>query len=113
VSPAILRQPNKRSKYRAVPTVVDSIRFASKKEAKRYGELKALERAGEIRNLELQFRFALYGANGIVVGHYVADFVYDAGCKTIIEDVKGGIKTQVYKLKKKLLECQGYKILEI
>jgi len=30
-------------KYGAIPTEVDGIRFASKKEEKRYGELKLLE----------------------------------------------------------------------
>src|SRR3990167_2292221 len=33
-------------KYGAVPTVVDGIRFASKKEARRYSVLRLLEKAG-------------------------------------------------------------------
>ena len=54
---AVARQ---RPKYRAVPTVIDGIRFASKAEARRYGELRLLEQAGEIRDLVRQPRFALY-----------------------------------------------------
>ncbi len=42
------------TKYRAQPTIVDGIRFHSKGEARRYQELRLLERAGEITNLELQ-----------------------------------------------------------
>jgi hypothetical protein len=38
---------------------VDGIRFDSVKEARRYNELKLLERGGEIKNLELQPRFVL------------------------------------------------------
>lgn len=39
-------------KYHAKPTTVDGIRFASKAEARRYSELRLLEKAGEIKNLE-------------------------------------------------------------
>jgi hypothetical protein len=42
-SPAVAL-PRKRSKYSAVPTEVDGIRFDSKKEARRYADLKLLER---------------------------------------------------------------------
>ena len=35
----------KRSKYNNIKTTIDDIKFDSKKEAKRYGELKLLERA--------------------------------------------------------------------
>ena len=35
-------------KFKATPTIRDGRRFASKKEAKRYGELKHLQAAGEV-----------------------------------------------------------------
>jgi dsDNA-binding SOS-regulon protein len=63
------------SKYGAVRTEVDGISFASKKEARRYSELKLLERAGEIADLQLQPRFPLT-VNGVRVCTYVADFQY-------------------------------------
>lgn len=47
-------------KYGAKPTVVDGIRFASQKEARRYQELKLLVKAGEIGGLLLQPSYDLY-----------------------------------------------------
>jgi len=101
-------------KYRNKPTVVDGIRFDSKKEATRYGELRLLERAGQIRDLRLQPRFKIE-VNGIKICEYRADFIYtDAETgERIIEDVKG-MKTQVYRLKKKLVEVvHGVDITEV
>lgn len=98
----------KYSKYNAKKTVVDGIEFDSLREADRYCELKLLEKANEIRNLELQPRFLLQ--DKFVDKHgkthrkieYVADFMYIDKCgKTIVEDVKG-VLTDVYKLKKKM-----------
>lgn len=42
------------SKYKAKKTKVDGITFDSKKEAERYRQLKMLENAGHISDLELQ-----------------------------------------------------------
>lgn len=47
----------KKSKYGAVKTEVDGIMFDSKREAKRYQELRLLEQAWEITNLRLQVPF--------------------------------------------------------
>jgi len=93
------------SKYRAVPTIVDGIRFASKKEARRYRELKLLEKAGEIKDLELQKKYSLLVA-GSKVGVYIADFVYQEKGNDFltVEDVKG-VRTPVYRLKKKIFEA--------
>lgn len=91
------------SKYRAVPVEVDGIRFASKREAARYGVLKLLEASGEIEGLELQPRFPLV-VEGARVGTYVGDFRYLDGGETIVEDVKG-VKTPVYRLKKRLVKA--------
>ena len=106
----------RRSKYRAIPTVIDGIRFASKAEAKRYQELRLLERAGEITALELQPRYPIHShRTGERVMVYVADFRYLAkGARvTTVEDVKG-VKTPVYRLKKKFAEAEyGIQIQEI
>lgn len=96
------------SKYRAKKTEIDGIKFDSKKEAKRYIVLKALESNGEIKNLTLQPKFLLqegFRKNGKAYRkiEYVADFMYQQGGKLIVEDVKG-MKTDVYKLKQKLFE---------
>lgn len=120
-----------RSKYRAVPKVVDGIRFASKREAKRYQELRLLERAGEIWDLELQPRFPLYvpSTSGYLsraakamaeggtfrIGEYRADFKYRdrATIPYVVEDSKG-FRTPLYRWKKKHVEAQyGITIREV
>lgn len=108
-------------KYGAKPTTVDGIRFASKAEAKRYGELRLLEKAGAIRGLVCQPRYDIYTlkfqAAPVKVAFYKADFRYLVpvlnGWKSIVEDVKG-VRTEAYRLKKKLVEAQyGITITEI
>jgi hypothetical protein len=93
-----------RSKYNNQKTIVDGIVFDSKKEATRFGQLKAMEMAGIINDLKLQIPMP-YELNGKKIFKYVCDFVYfDRGKNELIfEDVKG-MKTPVYKLKKKLIE---------
>ncbi len=89
------------SKYSAIKTVIDGITFASKKEAGRYSELRLLDRAGQIKALELQPKFPLI-VNGTKVCTYIADFAYQEGGKYVVEDVKG-MKTPAYRIKRKLL----------
>lgn len=100
-------------KYRNRKTVVDGVTFDSQKEARRYSELKLLERAGSITSLELQPRFPIV-VNGVKVCKYVADFGYvDQIGSPVIEDVKG-VKTPMYNLKKKLMRAvHGIEIVEI
>lgn len=97
------------NKYGNKKVIVDGHPFDSQKEAKRYKELKLMERAGVIKNLELQPAFELIPT--IRTEHetlrktvYKADFRYiDTKTKgVVVEDVKG-FKTDVYKLKKKML----------
>lgn len=111
------------TKYNASKCVVDGITFDSRKEAKRYCELKLLEKGNVIRDLRLQVEFELlpnqyatekrYGKNGKPLKDkkvllerrvvYRADFVYilnETG-ETVIEDVKG-IRLPEYILKRKL-----------
>ena len=93
------------SKYGAIKTVVDGITFASKREAKRYSELKLLERYDEISELELQPRYD-FRLNGMFIGFYKADFRYrnNRTGEIIIEDSKG-MATPVYRLKKKMMKA--------
>ena len=94
----------KRSKYRNVPTVIDNIRFASKREAAYYQELKLREKAGEVYEIELQRRYALTAPNGMLLATYIADMVfYDAvQRKTRVVDVKGK-STDMFILKRKMM----------
>ena len=112
----VMRQSVRKSKYRSIKTTVDDITFDSKKEAKRYQELKLLQCANKIEGLRLQFPYVLidnsrYGRQI----KYVADFVYyDKELKQeIVEDTKG-FRTDVYRLKKRLMaETYGIEIKEI
>lgn len=104
-------------KYHNKKIIIDGIVFDSTKEGKRYQELKLLERAGVIKDLELQKEFELqpsYKKNGRTVRKisYIADFCYYENGKYVVEDAKG-CKTQVYKLKKKMFEYRyDYEIRE-
>jgi hypothetical protein len=97
------------SKYKAKPCEIDGEKYRSKKEAKRHQELLLLQRAGQISGLVREAAYVL--APGIKIEgekrkrpaiRYVADFVYEFGGKTIIEDAKG-MQTPVYRLKKHLM----------
>lgn len=109
----------KRSKYGAVKTTVDGVTFDSKAEAARYQELKVLEKAGEIRDLVLQPRYSLHVRAGdapvsSIIGEYRGDFRYTTSHgASVVEDVKG-MKTPLYRWKKKHVEMQyGVTITEI
>ena len=106
-------------KYRNEKVVIDGHTFDSEREGERYCELRLMQKAGEIDDLQIHPDFVLV-PNILEEGHvvqravkYTADFSYiSSGCK-IVEDVKG-VKTDVYKLKKKLMRyIYGIKITEI
>lgn len=97
----------KRSKYGSVKTVVDGITFHSKKEAARWMQLRLLERAGEIVDLEHQVKYPLV-VNGQLVCSYICDFRYawKHGGGQVVEDVKSGpTKTREYRIKRKLMKA--------
>ena len=100
-----------RNKYGAVKTTLDGYTFDSKREAARYGELKLLEKAGEIQNLTVHPSYQIVpgyyiGEEWIRPVHYEADFQYEEDGELIAEDVKG-VQTALFKLKAKLFrkEC--------
>ena len=112
------------SKYRNRKVETPDGTFDSVKEFSRWQELKLLQRAGEIYDLQRQVPFVLIpkqkDEHGKVVERelkYIADFVYLAndgtGWRRVVEDVKG-LKTEVYRIKKKLmLYRNGIKIQEV
>ena len=109
------------NKYGNEKTEVDGIKFASRHEAKRYVELKYMERAGLIKNLQFQRVYTLIGTQKDKAGNvlerpvkYIADFVYkDKDGKTVVEDAKG-VRTDVYRIKRKLmLSIYGIRIQEV
>ena len=94
--------------------------FDSLKEYRRWKELKLLERAGEIENLHRQTPYGLIPpqrVNGKLVERgvkYIADFTYvTKDGRFVVEDAKG-VKTDVYKIKRKLmLQVHGIQITEV
>lgn len=131
----------KTNKYRNKTYSYDGITFDSMKECRRYQELKLLEKAGKIKNLELQKAYELIPAQyekskevytkGAHKGelkpgklleracNYVADFYY-FDCETgepVVEDVKGfreGGAYALFSVKRKLMLWRfGIKIKEI
>lgn len=91
------------SKWRNVRTTVDGLTFASKREARRYAELKIELLAGNIAELELQKPFAL-DINGIHICDDVADFVYPRQGVQIVADAKGKA-TDLYRIKQALMRA--------
>lgn len=96
-----------RNKYNAKKTTIDGVVFDSRREAKRYTRLRAMEDEGKIQYLRLQVPFELvpsFECDGVKYREmkYVADFVYYRDGKVVVEDCKG-FKTPEYKLKKKLM----------
>ena len=117
----LYKQPNK---YHNEKTVgADGTVFDSRKEERRYAELKLMERAGEISHLSRQQRVILIPNQldkaGKVIerkAEYVADFLYiTKDGKTVVEDVKSpATRTPVYRLKKKLMLYRfGIKVEEV
>ncbi len=112
------RRPNN---FGARKTEVDGIVFDSAREARRYSELKLLEKAHEITDLELQPRYSLgtdadpvkIRSKGFPNGRrcsYKADFRYfdNATGEVIVEDSKGH-DTDTARLRRAFVEWQ-YKI---
>ena len=115
----------------------NGIVFDSRHEMNRYRDLLLMERGHEISDLKLQVPYVLipeqreqpteryirgphkgeYKPGNVIekACTYVADFVYTdkRSGKTVVEDAKG-MKTEVYKIKKKLmLYVHGIRIIEV
>lgn len=108
-----------KNKYHSKKVKLDGMIFDSKKEAKRWLELKALEKAGVISGLERQVKYVLIPSQrepdflgsrgGKKKGKllereacYIADFTYLENGREVVEDTKG-LKTADYILKRKLM----------
>ena len=99
-----------RSKYGNHKVVIDGEKVAdSQREYRRLNDLKVLQRAGEIKDLQTQVRYNLIPAQKICGKtergvSYVADFVYwTKDNQLICEDAKGH-KTADYIIKRKLMK---------
>ena len=113
----------KKPKYGNSSAIVDDLKFDSRKEARRYRELKILEQKGEIQDLQTQYAFVL--AESVKFSNeprrkpavkYLADFVYIKDGQKIVEDVKSEAtkKLAVYRMKKHLMmSVHGIEVVEI
>ena len=112
----------RRSKYGAQKTEVEGLVFDSRHAAMRWRELRLLQRAGEIADLQRQVKYILVPAqvdeNGKVAERavsYVAAFVYRdvRSGDTVVEDAKG-MHTRDYIIKRKLMRyVHGIRIREV
>lgn len=124
----------KENKYRNQKIKVGEEVYDSLKEKNRHFELKLLEKAGVIKDLQRQVKFVLIPTQrepdiigvrgGVKKGKvieqecaYIADFVYNENENLIVEDVKGYRDGQAYalfKIKRKLMLYKyGIKIKEV
>lgn len=89
-----------RHKYHAKPTLLDGIRFASKKEARAYAQFKLEKEAGVVLFFLRQVPIHLPGGVKLVV-----DFVlfYTDGRVRFV-DAKG-VETESFKAKKRMVEA--------
>jgi len=105
----MIKRPSATSKYKSKKVTVDGITFDSRKEAKKYMDLKLLQMAGEIVSFELQPEFELQPGYRDKDGKWIrpvkyrADFrvVYPGG-RVVVIDTKG-FRTKDYNIKKKML----------
>jgi hypothetical protein len=109
---------SRRGKYNANGQKIDGHWFASAAEAKRYVQLKDMQQDDLIEDLVLQPSYPIVH-HGKPITTYRADFRYvvlnelKRAEAVVVEDVKGMV-TDVYLIKKKLVEAQyGLKINEI
>ncbi len=110
----------KANKWRNKKCMVDGMKFDSQAEARRWQELKLLQSAGAITDLQRQVRFCVADKHTDAWGRkwkrvdYILDFVYRENSLQIAEDVKGA-RTASYVIKAKLFQ-QRYphiKLMEV
>lgn len=104
------KKGGRKNKYGNIKAEADGMLFASKAERGRWMDLRLMEKAGEIKELQRQVKYPLE-VNGMHICDYIADMVYEKG-GLVVEDVKG-YRTEIFKLKKKLmLACHGIEVKE-
>ena len=99
------------NKYNNIKTVVDGIKFDSKREAYYYLYYKRLQETKIISNLKLQTPIK-FDIDGKHIFTYKADFEYEDEYGHHYIDVKG-VETPVFRLKKKLIAAKYKIIIEI
>ena len=98
------------NKYKAKKVVTEEGVFDSKMEYKRWCELRTMERARLITNLERQIEYTLE-VNGVKIGKFTADHRWEANGKVWVEDVKGVIVRDFTLRKKLMLAIYGIDVM--
>lgn len=114
-----MRKPGFR-KYGNQTVIVDGMRFDSLKEARRWGELRLLEKGGDITDLQRQVKIELQGRDGPLLTRtgrkmkLTVDFTYIDKCTglTVYEDAKGAV-TRDYEVRKSVAEAMGIPVVEV
>ena len=102
------------ARIKSVKVEVDGIKFDSKREAKRAGQLQMMEKHGIISKLRFQVAFPLAteesiesakkrGLGKLAIPKYKADFVYMRDGVKVVEDSKG-FRTEMYRIKKRFMK---------
>ena len=95
------------NKYGAKKTIIDGIRFDSRKEAARWCELDIMAKAGVIEGLQRQVKYEVVPKTSKFRAHYyIADFTYRENGRLVVEDVKGlkkGLAYQLFRLKQAIM----------
>ena len=105
----VLISPNS-GRYNSRKVEIDGHTFDSAVEARRYVILRTEQEVGHVEDLRRQIPFP-FMENGRLCFTYYADFVYKRHGIEVVEDVKG-VATDVYKLKKKLVEARHGVVIE-
>lgn len=105
------------NKYHNKKCIYKDMTFDSKKERDYYVILEMMLKNKQITDLKTQVKFELqpsfkFKGKTIRSINYIADFTYVKDEKLIIVDTKG-YRTEVYKLKKKMMQYKGLEIKEI
>lgn len=104
----------KGNKFGAKKTIIDGIKFDSKREAEYYSQLKIMQRGGLIQSFKRQVSFDLFAHSSVSLGsfthpteiaHHIVDFlVINLRGNREVHEVKG-METDVWKLKRKIFEA--------
>lgn len=104
-------------KYKNKKTETEEGTFDSEKEYGRWCDLKWMQKAGQIENLQRQVKFELVPSqriDGKVVERsitYIADFTYLQDGELVVEDVKPTFRNEY--VEKRYKATAGYKVFTI
>ena len=103
-----INKSNRKHKYGAIATVVDNIKFPTKKEARHYQILNQMLRAGLIKSFKMQVKYEIFPGYIDTKGKKIRsiNYVSDFDITTLENEVhvcdSKGMETQMFKVKSKM-----------